>query len=898
MARTPEKTKDAQEAPARDLTVITTHVNADFDALASMMAAAKLYPEALLVFPGSQERNLRNFYVESVCYLFNFEKVKNVDFSRVGRLVLVDTRQVDRIGALSELALDPEVEIHAYDHHPDSDTDASTSLEVVEEVGATVTVLSRLLRERGVELTEDEATILTLGIYEDTGSFSFPSTTPADFEAAGWLLSHGAKLNLVSQLVTRELTAEEVGLLNDLIRSAEGLIVNGVEVMISEVSRERYLPDFAVLVHKFMDMENLDTLFALARMEGRVYLVARSRLPQVDAGAIATALGGGGHPTAASATLRDMTLVEARARLESVLQTHINPSRTAGDLMTSPVVTVGPDTTLGQAHDVLNRYGLNVLPVLDDGRVLGFIGRQTVEKAMTHRLATLPVSEYMERSFTPLAVDSSLALVEEAVVGQRQRLVPVMDGERLAGIITRTDLLNVLLEHPPMAEPDREDFEEGEGGGGKRVGGLMRERLPREVVAVLEELGAIADEMGFSVYLVGGSVRDIFLRRDNLDLDVVVEGDGTEFAKRVARGRGDVRVRTHTKFKTAKLIFGHGLVIDVATARLEYYQAPASLPIVELSSLKLDLYRRDFTINTLAVALNQKSFGRLIDFFDGMRDIKDKAIRVLHNLSFVEDPTRVLRAVRFEQRFGFKIGKFTEGLIKNAVKIEAFSRLSPTRLFGEFRQMMEEERARDCILRLDELKLLTQFHPHLRLEAKALELLEEVEEALAWYRLSFLDRPLRQWVVYFLALADQLRRPQAEQLMDRLGMTGKLKGEINQNGSAALAALNQLQRSQHRPSQVHALLTPLGPEYLLFIMAKATREWAKRAVSNYLTRDSRARQLICGDDLIEMGFVPGPLFRRILDRVLDARLDGEVESKEDERRLVLQEFGQMRARAS
>lgn len=898
MSATPENNSGTKGNDARDLTVITTHVNADFDALASMLAAARLYPEALLVFPGSQERNLRNFYVESVCYLFNFEKVKNVDFARVGRLVLVDTRQVDRIGALAELALDPKVEVHAYDHHPDSDTDVNASLQVVEEVGATVTILSRMLRERKVTLDEDVATILALGIYEDTGSFSFPSTTPADFEAAGWLLSQGAKLNLVSQLVTRELTAEEVGLLNDLIHSVERLIVNGVEVTVSEVSRERYLPDFAVLVHKLMDMDNLDNLFALARMEGRVYLVARSRLPQVDAGAIATSLGGGGHPTAASATLRDMTLVEARARLETVLQSHINPSRTAGDLMTSPVVTAAPETTLGQAHDVLNRYGLNVLPVMKEGRVLGFIGRHTVEKAMTHRLATLPVSEYMEPSSMTLRKDSSLAEVENAVVGRRQRLVPVMDGERLAGVITRTDLLNVLLEHPPLTEPDQDELEEADDGRGKNVGGLMRERLPRDVVAVLEELGSIADEMGYAVYLVGGSVRDLFLRRENLDLDVVVEGEGTEFAKRVARGRDDVRVRTHTKFKTAKLIFGHGLVIDIATARLEYYQAPASLPIVELSSLKLDLYRRDFTINTLAVSLNKNGFGRLVDFFDGMRDIKDKAIRVLHNLSFVEDPTRVLRAVRFEQRFGFKIGKFTEGLIKNAVKIEAFSRLSPTRLFGEFRQMMEEERARHCIRRLDELKLLPQFHPALRLEPKALELLEQVEEALAWYRLSFLDQPLRQWVVYFLALADQLGRSQVEQFMDRLGMTVKLKNELLANGGAALSALNQLQRSRHRPSQVYGLLSPLRPEYLLFVMAKATREWAKRAVSTYLTRDSRVRPVLGGDDLIAMGFEPGPAFRRILDRILAARLDGLVESKKDETRLVLREFGTLRAKAS
>ena len=319
------------QTPIRDVEVITTHVNADFDALASMLAAAKLYPQALLVLPGAQERNLRNFFVDSVCYFYNFVKVRNVPFERVGRLILVDTRQKDRIGPLGELVDDPAVEIHAYDHHPDSDNDVKAQHQVVKPLGSTVTVLSQLLRQRGVELTEDEATVLALGVYEDTGSFTFPSTTVEDFAAAGWLLSQGANLNLVSSLITRELTAEEVGLLNDLIRSAQKFIVNGVEVVVSEVSRERYVPEIAVLVHKFMDMDNLDAILALARMEDRIYLVARSRLPQVDVGVIAKALGGGGHPSAASATLRDLTLVEARARLMSTLKAVVNPSRSARD---------------------------------------------------------------------------------------------------------------------------------------------------------------------------------------------------------------------------------------------------------------------------------------------------------------------------------------------------------------------------------------------------------------------------------------------------------------------------------------------------------------------------------------------------------------------------------------
>jgi tRNA nucleotidyltransferase (CCA-adding enzyme) len=345
------------------------------------------------------------------------------------------------------------------------------------------------------------------------------------------------------------------------------------------------------------------------------------------------------------------------------------------------------------------------------------------------------------------------------------------------------------------------------------------------------------------------------------------------------RAQPNLRYRIHKKFNTGKLIWDDGLIIDVATARLEYYKSPASLPTVELSSIKLDLYRRDFTINTLAVRLNPKQFGQLFDFFDGMRDIKEKVIRVLHNLSFVEDPTRVFRAVRFEQRFGFRIGKLTEGLIKNAIKIQAFERLSGARLFGELKQILDEERALDCIKRLVELKLLREYHPKLKVEDKDLGLWDEIQDSIAWYQLSFLDQPLRQWALYLLALVDDLNDEELGQMCRRLGLAQKIRNEIIGMRRAALDALNQLQRARPMPSLVYSLLHGLKPEYQLFIMAKASRDWVKKSVNQYLTTLKKVRPELTGSDLKAMGFEPGPMFRQILDRLLAARLDGEVKDK-------------------
>ncbi|MBW1915704.1 MAG: DHH family phosphoesterase [Deltaproteobacteria bacterium] len=215
--------------------IITTHVNADFDALASMIAAGKLYPDAALVFPGSQEKNLRNFFLQSASYLFNFAKLKQVDFDHIKKLIIVDTRQKDRIGRFAELLDRDDIEIHLYDHHPDTKDDIHGVREVVRETGATTTIIVDLIRENNIPLNQDEITIMCLGIHEDTGSFTFSSTTPSDHMAASWLVDQGANLNIVSEMLSRELTSEHIWILNDLTKSATKSIINGVDVVISTI---------------------------------------------------------------------------------------------------------------------------------------------------------------------------------------------------------------------------------------------------------------------------------------------------------------------------------------------------------------------------------------------------------------------------------------------------------------------------------------------------------------------------------------------------------------------------------------------------------------------------------------------------------------------------------------
>jgi tRNA nucleotidyltransferase (CCA-adding enzyme) len=874
-----------QPAPARTLEVITTHLNADFDAMASMVAAKKLYPNALLVFPGSQERNLRDFFIRSSFYFMDFTRMKHVALDEIKRLILVDTRQASRIGKFEEVAASGAVDIHIFDHHPDSPDDIHGSLEMVEMLGSTTAILTRIIKERGLKLSPHEATVMALGIFEDTGSFTFSSTTPEDFEAAAYLLKQGADLNVVSEIITRELDAEQVALLNDLLEHSTSFHAGGIEVVIARTEAPEYVPDFAVVAHKLMDMENIQVLFALAQMEDRVFVVGRSRLPEVDVADILSELGGGGHSYAASAAVKDKPLAQVEEKLRQVLQARVHPGRRAREIMSFPVKFLTPDVPLERAELILNRYSINALPVIDDqDRLLGLITRQTVEKGIYHGLRSHPVRDYMTTELSTVGPEAALPEIRERLVINKQRLLPVLEDSKVVGVISRTDLLHLLIsedEEAQWTQPVRT----------KNIESLLRERLPRPILDILRQAGEVAAELGFQGYVVGGFVRDLLLKHENLDIDLVIEGDAITFARSFAKKFG-ARDREFHKFKTAVIIFPDGFKIDVATARTEYYEAPGALPVVEYSSIKMDLYRRDFSINTLAVKLNPGEFGTLLDFFGAQRDLKEGRISLLHNLSFVEDPTRVFRAIRFEQRFKFRISKLTANLIANAVKNNFFERLSGARLFQELKLILQEENPIPAIARLAEFNLLIAVHPRLQYDDNTRGMLERIQAVLSWYDLLYLGEKYDRWLVYFLGLVEHLSTQELQEMLLRFNVTPKTAAAILKGKEMAEEALVRLFRyGEPNRIQVYRLLDPIDTEYLLYMMAKSRQEPTRRAISLYFTRLKNLKPELKGRDLVAMGYMPGPLIKEMLERLQEARLNEEVRSKKEEKEYIRRFFG-------
>ena len=420
--------------------------------------------------------------------------------------------------------------------------------------------------------------------------------------------------------------------------------------------------------------------------------------------------------------------------------------------------------------------------------------------------------------------------------------------------------------------------------------GLLN-RLPRARTSLLRALGNLADEGGVSLYLVGGVVRDLLLKRETWDLDLTVEGDGIAFARLVAdRYRAGLAV--FERFATARLAFPDGLKIDIATTRRESYAQPALLPTVQPASIEADLFRRDFTVNALAVQLNPQQFGRMLDPYGGQRDLRAHTLRVLHDGSFQDDPTRIFRAIRFEQRFGFRLEPATLRLLAQAASTNLIQRLSGPRLQNEILLLFTERDPVRAIARLEQLKLLRFLHRRLSYTKNVQQTVTAVHSELAWWLRRFQDSVIGRPIVYLMALSSESSPAVVAAMIRRLALSREQAKKMNIGRHRVDRALKRLTgKGKLQPSKVYRLLAKFSDEALILLLAKqritqsGLRGLLKRQLVAYM-KNRAMKTVLTGRDLQAMGLLPGPQYTTILGKLLDARIDGTVATEADERVLA------------
>jgi tRNA nucleotidyltransferase (CCA-adding enzyme) len=852
--------------------VILTHDNADFDAIASLLGACKLFPAATPVLPRRINRNGEAFLALYGAEL-PFVHPDDLPHEEIGRAILVDTQGITTLKGMV-----PDLRVDIIDHHKlDRDLPATWTF-TGEPLGATTTLLTEEISARFLKLNDLEATLLLLGIYEDTGSLSYPSTSVRDVRAAAWLMEQGARLDLVNEFLHHPLGPEQRELYERLLEKSETHQIEGHTIVIAAERAPGFTEGLSTLAHKLRDLLEPAALFMFVALDGHIQLVARSNTDDIDVALVAKHFGGGGHSRAAAALIHHQELEAARVRLLDILSNVIHPTVTVAEAMSLGVQVLSSEDTVGDAAEQMRRTGHEGYPVVRDGQVLGLVTRRAIDRAQQFEMMQAPVTQVMDVGNVTVSPAHSVEYVQQLMIESGWGQIPVVEQGQIVGVITRTDLIT-LWGMPP--KPSRR----------LRIAARIERALSEPVLALVRRVSRAAQEMGFAPYFVGGLVRDLLLGQPIVDVDLVIEGNAIALADRLV-GEFGGRVIAHRRFGTAKWILSEQVwakvvdyvpsqnalppSVDFVTARTEFYTHPTALPQVAQSSIKQDLHRRDFTINTLAIRLDPDHWGEILDFYGGEADLEQGVIRVLHSFSFIDDPTRILRAARLESRLGFHLDPRSEQLIADALPL--LKRVSGDRIRHELELIFREDEPERALCRLGELGALSHVHSDLRcdpwLAAKYQALREHLDlqvwglesEDVLFAHLALLAYRLDRQGLRELSTHLKLKRDNEDDLL----LVRDLRCRLLE-----LVGLG-------RPSEVYGLLQSYPARVLAVNWIASDQEDAKCRLLSYQEKWRLVEPEITGDDLKEAGLEPGPLFGRVLTALRDARLDGEVGTRQEE----------------
>lgn len=917
--------------------LILCHTTSDFDALGAAVGLTRLKPGAKLVLTGGAHPAVRDFLALHRDEYALIER-RAVNPQTIQSLVVVDTQKRDRLGKAAEWLDLPHLKsIKVYDHHLDIESDIPAIYTQIEPVGATTTLIAEQLQQSSIKLTSFEATVMALGIHVDTGSLTYDQTTPRDAAALAWLMAQGASVRQIAEYVDPGLSPQLQTLLREALDDLHSQTYLGYTISWVILKTPEFVPGLSSLISRLVELTESDALLLAADYPGsggeddtgnssinlspssplsRLIVIGRSRIEGTNLNELFQPLGGGGHSQAAAVRLRDVdsrTLIE---QLLTQLKDQIPQPLTARELMSSPVRTIRPDTTISEAQRILLRYGHSGLSVVDENdHMVGVIARRDLDLALHHGFGHAPVKGYMSKNIQTITPQTPLSEIESLMVTYDIGRLPVLNDGQLVGIVTRTDVLRQLHQERTQERRNREaSSQQQEAPAPYCTLAHLRERLAPPLWELLTKAAQEAEQRGWHLYLVGGAVRDLLLADPAeplllKDIDLVVDGfhrsadtgAGVALAEVLQKTYPNARQSIHGAFQTAALLWHNdpvldSLWVDIATARTEFYPYPAANPEVEASSIRQDLYRRDFTINALAVRLTASPSGGLplLDFFGGLLDLRSRQIRVLHANSFIEDPTRIYRAVRFAVRLGFEIEPQTEAYIRYAIDSGVYERsLSEnsrapalqTRLKAELKHILQAPYWKPALELLASLGALRCIHPTLELDPK---LWWQVRLVDRWLQRFDPDDSLKHWQVRLEVLIAHLAPEERGKVAKNLQLPDDSIERL-EHLAQAQADLIQFLPTAQRPSEIVQQLREYKLPTLVLVALQSPRV-VRRKLWQYLTTWATIQAPINGNDLRKLGYKPGPQYREILEALLAARLDGMIQDEAEAKAFLVKYY--------
>ena len=923
--------------------LILCHTIADFDALGAAVGLTLLKPGAKVVLAGGAHPAVRDFLALHRDEYALIER-RAVNSEQIQSLIVVDTQKRDRLGKAAEwLDLPQLTSIEVYDHHQDSQTDIPATETHIEPVGAITTLIVEQLQQIPTQLTTAEATVMALGIHVDTGSLTFDQTTPRDAAALAWLMAQGANVRQISEYVTPGLSLQLQRLLTEALNKLHSETQSGYTISWVLLKTPDYVPGLSSLVTRLLELTESDALLLGAEDGGKgnreleienpegefavdpsslssLTVIGRSHIEGTNLNELFQPLGGGGHSQAAALRLRDVNPTQIIEQLVNQFKDQIPQPLTAQELMSSPVRTIRPNTTITEAQRILLRYGHAGLSVVDEqDQLVGVVSRRDIDLALHHGFGHAPVKGYMTQNVKTITPQTSMPEIQSLMVTYDIGRLPVLQEGQLVGIVTRTDVLRQL--HQENGIGNREwGIGNGENSKQRPISSSplpiqnLRSRLAPPLWELLTKAAQEAQERGWHLYLVGGGVRDLLLADTAAtllleDIDLVVDGfhrsadvgAGVTLAEALQKSYPNARLEVHGAFQTAALLWHNdpvldSLWIDIATARTEFYPYPAANPEVEASSIRQDLYRRDFTINAMAVRLTVAPGGALplLDFFGGLLDLRSRQIRVLHANSFIEDPTRIYRAVRFAVRLGFQIEPQTEAYIQYALESGVYERslaenakapALQTRLKAELKYILQAPYWGRALQLLACLGALRCIHPALTLDE---ELWWQVRLVDRWLRRFDPQKSLEHWQmrleVLIAHLAPEERAKVANNLQLPIDSIERLQ-QLAQSQAEVVESLGALKLN----SEIVQLLRQYKLPTLVLLAVRSPRG-VRRKLWQYFSFLADVQAPLNGNDLKRLGYKPSPQYREILDALLAATLDGVIHDQADAKAFLAQHY--------
>lgn len=835
--------------------VVFIQEGADLDALSSSFALTVLKRDLKIALPNSLSLSAKKAVDEFRDLLQNRIVSKdNLDWKKVKKLYLTDSHSIPS-GYEGRLVI--------YDHHPTESNRDRTEVHV-EEVGSATTLVVELLKKRRKRLTSREATLISLGIYEDTGSFKFQSTTLRDIRALEYLMRFGIDFDKVREIVEDKFDTEDIFALNQLIKNIQILELQDKEIGITHYNR-RYSKDISRLLKFIKDFESLDGYFAIVGQKNKVNIIARSKNRSLDVSKIVSSFDGGGHWYAASAKVRGFSLNEVVDILKFTLSER---KLKVEEFVERDVPILNAEDNIVQAQK-LPHFPMYVV-VDKEGRFQGCIKDKTVRELIKHGLGEEKVINYIQDTIT-IGINSYLFELVKLFKTIDQEIFPVLDRSKFIGIVSRRELSKRLFKQDvtiPVSSSVKK----------KNVVALINKTFPPEIVQELKKIGEIAKSMGYRAFVVGGVVRDMLMGRKNLDIDILVEGDGPVLLKEYGKIR-NYSYFIYPEFLTGYVKLPDGLKIDFATARKEVYDYPGAYPRIEKAIVREDLLRRDFSINTITVEITEGNFGTLYDYFGGTVDIKEKRIRVLHPVSFVEDPIRILRAVRFAGRFNFKLHKDTERLLKNAIKNNLLNFAPPGRIKLEMELTFNEENVPEIINLMQEYGILNSVLEIETIPNQTLYKLQKASDMIVMFK-KFFSTEVSKTFVYLLTLLSSKPLERSYLILKNY--------HFDRESKHIQKVFRYTIELQERYS-IQTVLELLREHVDVIVTVSVLSE--DKVTSNILEVYHKSKNpLIRGDDLIKLGLKPSNLFKNILEDVNSRYIQGAFKSKEDGIKYIKEEY--------